>query len=92
MIQVKFPQPVEDELRRVFGNRLDEAVRVAVIAEGFRTEQLSIGQAARLLGLTIEQTNRLMLDRGVRQAGPTLEDIEREASDLNDRLSRGRDS
>lgn len=92
MIQVRFPKPVEDELRRAFGERLDDEVRVAVIAEGFRTEQLSIGQVARLLDLTIEQANALMMRRGVRQSGPTLEEIERESSELAQRLDRGRDS
>jgi predicted HTH domain antitoxin len=92
MIQVRFPKPVEDELRRAFGARLDDEVRVAVVAEGFRLAQLSIGQVARLLDLSIDQANRLMLDRGVQQSGPTLEDIEREAAELNERLSRERGS
>ena len=89
MISVDFPKPIEDELRRLFGRGLDDAVRQALVVEGFRTSKLSIGQAAGLLGLTIDEANGFMLTRGVRQDGPSLEDIEREAAGLRARLGDG---
>ena len=86
MISVDFPKPIEDELRRLFGQGLDAAVRQALIVEGFRTAKLSIGQAAGLLGLSIDEAYRFMILRGVRQDGPSLEEIEREAAGLRARL------
>jgi predicted HTH domain antitoxin len=90
MIQVQFPKPVEDELRRAFGEQFDRQVCEAVIVEGFRTAKLSIGQAAKMLGLTVEQANGFMKQRGVQQDGPTLEEVEREAAELADRVRRSR--
>jgi predicted HTH domain antitoxin len=86
MISVDFPKPIEDELRRLFGRGLDDAVRQALVVEAFRAARLSIGQAAELLGLTVDAANCLMQNRGVRQEGPSLDDIEREANGLRNRL------
>jgi predicted HTH domain antitoxin len=92
MIEINFPKPVEDELRRVFGARFDDTVREVLIAEAFRCAAISVGQAANLLDLTIDETYGFMKRRGVHQDGPTIEEIYRESDELLRRLGRGGDS
>jgi hypothetical protein len=89
MIPVDLPKPVEDGLRKVFDSRLNDAILEGLVVEGFRTAQLSIGQVARMLNMSIDQANGFMKARRVEQDGPTLEDIRRESDELERRL-RGR--
>ena len=52
---IHIPKGIEEHLEAAFGRDLAQAAREALAIEGYRTERLSLGQVAELLGVsTIE--------------------------------------
>jgi predicted HTH domain antitoxin len=73
----------ETMLREVLGQDLDRIARDALIAEAYRTGKLSIGQAARLLDLSIHDAYGFMKDRGI-PVNYTLADFEADTAGLRE--------
>jgi len=74
---------VESKLREVLGQELDQIAGEALIAEAYRKSRLSIGQAARLLGLSINDAYGFMKERGI-PVNYTLEDFESDREGLRE--------
>lgn len=55
----------ESRLREVLGSDLERIAREALIAEAYRMGKLSIGQVARLLGVSINDAYGFMKERGI---------------------------
>ncbi len=73
----------ESKLREVFGQEFDEIAREALIAEAYRKGKLSIGQAAHLLGLSINDAHGFMKQRGI-PVDYTLADLEADCASLRE--------
>ena len=73
----------ECKLREAFGQDFDDIAREALIAEAYRKGKLSIGQAARLLGLSINDAYGFMKQRGI-AVNYTLTDFEADRASLRE--------
>ena len=62
---IAIDEPTEALLRDLLGAELEQIARDGIIAEAYRTGSLSIGQAARLLGLSINDAYGFMKERGI---------------------------
>lgn len=82
-------QEIESKLREVLGHDMDRIARDALIAEAYRTGKLSIGQAARLLDLSIHEAYGFMKDRGI-AVNYTLADFDADCEGLRELRSAGR--
>lgn len=72
---IRIDQNIEAKLREILGQDLDRIARDALIAEAYRTGKLSIGQAARMLDMSINDAYGFMKDRGI-PVNYTLADFE----------------
>jgi predicted HTH domain antitoxin len=79
-VSIQLPPSIEEQLRRQCGD-LDRAAKEALVIEAYRTEMLSIGQVAELLGLTVYEAEGFMKQRGV-TAHFSLADLERDRTTL----------
>ena len=73
----------ECKLREVFRKDFDEIAREALIAEAYRKGKLSIGQAAHLLGFSINDAYGFMKQRGI-AVNYTLSDFEADRASLRE--------
>jgi len=73
----------ECKLREVFGQGFDEIAREALIAEAYRKGKLSIGQAAHLLGLSVNDAHGFMKQRGI-PVNYTLSELEADCASLHE--------
>ena len=76
-VVIDIPKGVEEQLEAAFGHDLARAARESLAIEGYRTEKLSLGQVAELLGLSTAEVDQFLKDRNV----PLLysfEDFERD--------------
>lgn len=73
----------EAKLREILGQDLDRIARDALIVEAYRTGKLSIGQAARLLDLSIHDAYGFIKDRGV-PVNYTLSDFDSDCEGLRE--------
>ena len=73
----------ECKLREVFGQDFDTIAREALIAEAYRKGKLSIGQAAHLLGFSINDAYGFMKQRGI-AVNYTLSDFEADRASLRE--------
>lgn len=71
----------ESKLREVLGRDLERIAEESLIAEAYRTGKLSIGQAARLLGLAINDAYGFMKERGI-PVNYSLSDFDADCEDL----------
>ncbi len=79
-ISIQLPPSIEEQLRNEWGD-LDRAAKAALALEAYRTEKLSIGQVAEILGLTLYETEGIMKERGI--AAPfSLADLEHDRATL----------
>lgn len=76
-ISIQLPASLEAQLRTQLGD-LNRAATEALAIESYRTEKLSIGQVAELLGLTVYEAEGFMKARGV-PAPLCLADLEHDA-------------
>lgn len=83
-ISIQIPPAIEDELRKQLGD-LDQAAKEALAIELYRTEKLSIGQVAELLGLTVYEAEGFMKDHGV-PAPYSVADLEKDRATLKQLL------
>lgn len=63
-ISIQLPPSLEELLRSQFGD-LDQVAMEALAIEAYRTEKLSIGQVAELLGLTVYEAEGFLKEHGV---------------------------
>lgn len=63
-ISIQLPNSIEQQLRDSLLN-LDEVAKEALLVEAMRRSQLSIGQFADLLGMSIDQADGYLKERGV---------------------------
>lgn len=84
-ISIHIPEALEQQLRRELGD-LDQLVKEAFTVEAYRTEKLSIGQVAEILGLTVYDAEGFMKQRGV-VAPLTAADIDHDRATLKQLLS-----
>lgn len=73
----------ETKLREVLGMDLEQAAKEALIAEAYRKSKLSIGQAARLLHLSVNDAHGFMKERGI-AVNYTLADFDSDCQGLRD--------
>ncbi|RJP42121.1 MAG: hypothetical protein C4547_00730 [Phycisphaerales bacterium] len=73
----------ESKLREVLGQDMDRIARDALVAEAYRRGRLSIGQAARLLDLSIDGAYGFMKDRGI-PVNYTLADFDADCESLRE--------
>jgi len=73
-VTIALPEPIEQQLRRAWGNLDRKALEVLAI-EGYRAEALSAGQVAELLGLSVIETEAFLKERGI-DLRLTIEDFD----------------
>ena len=86
---ITIDQETESKLREVLGQDMDRIARDALIGEAYRTGKLSIGQAARLLDLSIHEAYGFMKDRGI-PVNYTLADFDADCKGLHEMRNAGR--
>ncbi len=64
-IIIHIPKGIEEQLEAAFGRDLAQAAREALAIEGYRTERLSLGQVAELLGVLTIEADQLLKERQV---------------------------
>ena len=79
-ISIQIPERLEELLRKEMGD-LDQVAKEALAIEAYRSEKLSIGQVAELLGLTVYEAEGVMKQRGI-NAPLTLADFEHDRATL----------
>lgn len=89
MVMITIDQETESKLREVLGHELDRIAGESLIAEAYRTAKLSIGQAARLLGRSIDDAYGFMKDRGI-PVNYTLSDFDADRENLRELRNRAR--
>jgi len=71
-------EAVEDGIRHLLLSHPEYRVEIAV--DRYRREEVSLGKAARIAGLSLEEMKELLRDRGIPLLGPeTLEEIRADA-------------
>jgi len=80
---ITIDQQTESKLREILGDDLERTARDALVAEAYRTGKLSIGQAARLLDLSVHEAYGFMKDRGI-AVHYTLADFDADCASLHD--------
>jgi predicted HTH domain antitoxin len=87
-ITIELPQEIEQQLEEAWGNgALARHILEAVAVEGYRTEALSAGQVAELLGLSGWETDTFLKEHGA-YLHYTEEDLERDRQTLAELLDR----
>lgn len=80
---IAIDQETESKLRQILGQDMDRIARDALVAEAYRMGKLSIGQAARLLGLSIHEAYGFMKERGI-PVNYSLADFDADCADLRE--------
>jgi predicted HTH domain antitoxin len=80
-ITIDIPESLAEQLRADLGGSLERAAKEALAIEAYRAEQLSIGQVADLLGLSVYEAEGLMKQRGV-PSPYSIEDFEHDRDTL----------
>jgi predicted HTH domain antitoxin len=86
---ITIDQETESKLRQILGQDMDRIARDALVAEAYRTGKLSIGQAARLLGLSIHEAYGFMKERRI-PVSYGLADFDADCESLRDLRINGR--
>ncbi|HZF40759.1 MAG TPA: UPF0175 family protein [Blastocatellia bacterium] len=79
-ITIAIPESIERQLQQEWGD-LDRKALEALAIEGYRSEALSAGQVAELLGLSVIETEAFLKEHGV-DLLLTIEDFERDQAAL----------
>lgn len=80
-VTVNIPDNIARQLEPSGGDLSRRALEALAI-EGYRREELSLGQVAEMLGLSIDEANGLLKEHNI-PLNLTLEDIERGRATLN---------
>ena len=83
---IHIPKGIEEQLEAAFGQDLAQAAREALAIEGYRTERLSIGQVAKLLGASTLETEQFLNERKVPLLY-SIDDFERDRKALKSALA-----
>ena len=83
---IHIPKGIEEQLEAAFGRDLARAAREALAIEGYRTERLSLGQVAELLGVSTIEADQLLKERQVPLLY-TVDDFERDRESLKSALA-----
>jgi predicted HTH domain antitoxin len=75
------PKGIEEQLEAAFGRELARAACEALAIEGYRTERLSLGQVAELLGVSTTEADQFLKERPVPLLY-TVDDFERDRNAL----------
>ena len=81
-----YPEGIEEQLEAAFGRDLARAAREALAIEGYRTERLSLGQVAGLLGVSTAEADQFLKDRQLPLLY-TVDDFERDREALKSALA-----
>ncbi len=85
-VKIDFPKRIEEHLKVAWGD-LGQAAKEALAIESYRTEKLSVGGVAEMLGLSVLEAEAFLKSHGV--AIPcTIADLEAERAALKQRLRR----
>jgi len=80
---ITIDQEVKARLRQILGQDVDRIALDALVAEAYRTGKLSIGQAARLPGLSIHEAHGSMKERRI-PVGYNLADFDADCEGLSE--------
>ena len=83
---IHIPKGIEEQLEAAFGRDLARAAREALALEGYRTERLSLGQVAELLGVSTIEADQFLKERQVPLLY-TVDDLERDREALKSALA-----
>ena len=83
---IHIPKGIEEQLEAAFGRDLARAAREALAIEGYRTERLSLGQVAELLGVSTTEADQFLKERQVPLLY-TVEDFERDRKAIKSALA-----
>jgi predicted HTH domain antitoxin len=83
---IHIPKGIEEQLEAAFGRDLAGAAREALAIEGYRTERLSLGQVAELLGVSTTEADQFLKERHVPLLY-TVDDFERDRKALESALA-----
>jgi predicted HTH domain antitoxin len=71
-------EAVDDGIRHLLLSHPEYRVEIAV--ERYKLEEISLGKAAQVAGLSLEEMKELLRDRGIPLKGPeTLEEVQADA-------------
>ena len=66
MIQFHLPPLLEEELRKEWGENLDQTAKLALLTESYRTGRLSLGELSTILNMATQfETETWLQRRGV---------------------------
>ncbi len=83
---IHIPKGIEEQLEAAFGRDLAQAAREALAVEGYRTERLSLGQVAALLGVSTMEADLFLKERQIPLLY-TIDDYERDRRALKSALA-----
>lgn len=86
-VTIEVPKPIEEALRRGLGAELGQTARIGFAVEAYRSGKLSLGQLAQMLGLSADEADNLLKDRGVMLEIDEAE-LEREVESLRGMIGR----
>jgi predicted HTH domain antitoxin len=64
-VMITLPESIEHHLKMEWGADLSRRALEALAIEGYRTEALSIGQVAEMLGMSVNDADGFLKERGV---------------------------
>ncbi len=86
-VTISLPENIEQHLKIEWGADLSRRALEALAIEGYRTEALSIGQVAEILGMSINDADGFLKERGV-DSLITIEDFEQGQRSLKKLFAR----
>jgi predicted HTH domain antitoxin len=81
-VNIEIPDDIANQLRPGLGKDLATAFKEALAVEAYRSEKLSIGQIAEMLGISIHEAEGLMKQRNV-PASYSAEEFDSDRETLN---------
>lgn len=82
-LTITLPDRIEQQLESTWGASLPRKVLESLAAEGYRSGALSTGEVAEMLGLSINETDGFLKDRGL-YALESIEEINADSSALEE--------
>lgn len=85
-VKISLPESIERQLLKEWGD-LDRKALEAIALEGYRSEALSLGQVAELLGISVIEAEAFLKERGLHLL-LTIEDFESDRATLKQSRAR----
>ncbi|MEO6724874.1 MAG: UPF0175 family protein [Blastocatellia bacterium] len=86
-VMISLPENIEHQLKVEWGVDLSRRALEALAIEGYRTEALSLGQVAEMLGMSVNDADGFLKKHGV-DSLTTIEDFERGRQSLEKLFAR----